>query len=204
MPHRFTYPEIYRTLRAHLLAEAPTSTAHTTGAIKRYFRNTFSPDHSVLCSHEDGCEFIADVLVSSFDPKDVVARKTLQITVPTVRIRLAVESELGGVSASSAYGVMKNVMEDYLKLLVVRADLRVLIFTSLPYKNEPNHITARVETLRELYARTPELNSGVLLVHLAGTQPRSSQVQTVVSGQSIRGFIVSDCGGHFAEIADAV
>lgn len=204
MPHRFTYPEIYRTLRAHLLAEAPTTTRQTTDAIKRYFRNTFNPDYSVLCSHEDGCEYIADVLVSSFNPKNVVARRTLDITVPTVRIRLAVESELGGVSASSAYGVMKNVVEDYLKLLVVRADLRVLIFTSLPYRSEPNHIIARVEKLRELYARTPELNSGVLLVHLEGTQPRSSQVQTVVSAQSIRGFIVSNCGKHFVEIEDEV
>lgn len=200
MPDRLAYPEIFATLRTHLVSHAPQSTRETTNAIKQYFRNTFCLDHHVLCSHAEGNEFGIDVLVTSFDPKNMVAKRTLELRASTVRILLAVESELGGVSASSAYGVMKNVVEDYLKLLITRCDARVMIFTSLPYKGELKHVEKRVETLRELYASVAGLDTGALLIHLDGAQIRSSQVQTIISAQSIRGFIVASDGKKATEI----
>ncbi len=200
MPHRLAYPELFVTLRAHLLSQAPWSTRETTTAIKQYFQNTFCSEHQVLCSHAEGKEFGIDVLVTSFNPKNIVAKGTLDLTVSTVRVFLAVESELGGVSASSAYGLMRNVVEDYLKLLITRCEARIMIFTSLPYKGELKHVENRVEKLRKLYASVTGLDSGVLLIHLDGNQIRSSQVQTIISNESIRGFIVAPDGKMATEI----
>ena len=95
---------------------------------------------------------------------------------------------------------MKNVVEDYLKLLIVRCRHRAMVFTSLPYAKEQDHVLGRVEVLRDLYQRTPGLNSGVLLIHLKGSQPNSSQVQATVNAESIRGFEVSADGSSVNEI----
>lgn len=95
---------------------------------------------------------------------------------------------------------MKNVAEDYLKLLVVRCQYRAMIFTSLPYSGEQDHVLNRVEVLRSLYQRTPGLNSGVLLIHLKGSQPNSTQVRALVNAESIRGFEVAADGLSVQEI----
>lgn len=96
---------------------------------------------------------------------------------------------------------MKNVVEDYLKLLVVRAKYRVMIFTSLPYANEVDHVENRVEMLRDLYSRAADLDSGVLLIHLNGSQPRSTQVQVSLASGSMRGFVVPSDGLVVEELA---
>lgn len=194
------YASLFSDLRSHLLFKSPNSTSDITKEIKEFFRTKFSSTYDVLCSHTQGNEYLADVLVTTFNPKAIIQQRTLQIIPSAVSLILAVESELGGVSASSAYGVMKNVVEDYLKLLVLRCQYRVMIFTSLPYANEDDHVLNRIEVLRALYQRTPSLNSGVLLVHLAGSQPISSQVQALINDQSIRGFEVSADGLSVKEI----
>ncbi len=194
------YATLYTEIRSHLLAKTPSTTSEITSEIKSFFRERFAPTYNVLCSHTESNEFLTDVVVTTFDPKAAIRKKTLHIVPSTVRVLLAVESELGGVGASSAYGVMKNVVEDYLKLLVVRSEYRVMIFTSLPYHGEENHVCERVELLRDIYHRAPGLNSGMLLVHLQGGQPISSQVQAVINTQSIRGFEVSVDGAAAKEI----
>lgn len=72
--------------------------------------------------------------------------------------------------------------------------------TSLPYAKEENHIESRVETLREICQRTTGISGGALLIHLAGSQPKSTQVQPQVSADAIWGFIVSSDGKSVAEI----
>lgn len=188
------YTSLFAQLRSHLIEKSPCETKKVTASIKEFFRDKFSANHEVLCSHEKGSEYLADVLVTSFNPRLIVQKINLNIIPTSLNVILAAESELGGESASSPYGVMKNVVEDYLKLLIVSCQYRVMIFTSLPYSGEKDHVSNRVETLRELYARAPGLTSGVLLVHLYGTQPISSQVRVSVSGTSIRGFEVSSDG----------
>lgn len=200
MPLSVNYTSLFYEIRSHLLSKAPSATVEITKEIKAFFRERFAPEHTVLCSDSQSNEYLTDVLVTNFDPKAVVQRDTLKINASTVSVLLAVESELGGVGASSAYGVMKNVVEDYLKLLVVRCQYRAMIFTSLPYVWEEDHVLSRVEVLRSLYQRTPGLRSGVLLVHLKGSQPKSSQVQALVNAESIRGFEVSADGSTAQEI----
>ena len=180
--------------------ERPERTSEITREIKNFFRQHFQLPHHVHCGHESGSEYMTDVLVTSFDPKQLVENRTLNIVPSSLDAYLAVESELGGVGASSAYGVMKNVVEDYAKLLMIRVNYRVMIFTSLPYSNEQDHVRNRVETLRELYCRAPGLLSGVLLVHLEGTQPRSTQVQATFGEGKARGFVVSEDGLSVKEL----
>jgi len=117
------------------------------------------------------------------------------------RTHLAVESELGGTGASSPYGVMKNVGEDFVKLLLVRADRRVMIMTSLPYAHETEqHVERRVESLRQLYQHFPALSSGVLVMHIEGGQPKSTQVKVRIEESTIRGFQISENGEGVHEL----
>lgn len=198
--HLLNYTSLFSELRSYLLSKNPVATIDITKEIKAFFRAKFSSNYNVLCSHTESNEYLTDVLVTTFNPKAIVQKRTLQVIPPTVSVILAAESELGGVGASSAYGVMKNVVEDYLKLLVIRCQYRVMVFTSLPYANEDDHVRNRVEVLRSLYQRSADLSSGVLLVHLSGTQPISTQVQALVNKQSIRGFEISANGQSAQEI----
>jgi hypothetical protein len=202
------YGNLFAALCRHMGHQRPERTGDITREIKRFFRQHYQRPHHVHCFHESGSEYMTDVLVTSFDPKRLVEDRTLKIVPSSVDAYLAVESELGGVGASSAYGVMKNVVEDYAKLLLMRARYRVMIFTSLPYTKEQDHVENRVETLRDLYCRAHGLTSGVLLVHLEGTQPRSTQVQASFGNGKARGFLISedglsveDLGANQSEIA---
>ena len=198
--NQVNYALLFADMRRHLLAVRPTATIDITKEIKEFFRSRFSSTHNVLCSHATSSEYLTDILVSTFEPKTVLRQRTLELIPSEVNVLLAAESELGGVGASSAYGVMKNVVEDYLKLLIIRCQYRVMIFTSLPYANEVEHVLKRVELLRSLYQRTAGLSSGVLLDHLCGSQQTSSQVQALESEESIRGFEISADGLSSKEI----
>ena len=198
------YEKLFHAFCAHMALDTPQATKDITRSIKRMFRDYFAPPYTVLCGHEKGSEYMADVLVTSFDPKNLIQPGSLAIVPESIGVHLAVESELGGKSASSAYGVMKNVVEDYVKLLVLQAEFRVMIFTSLPYRHEQDHLRNRVDTLRQLYLRTPGAASGVLLIHLQGAQVRSTQVQASTAPHHIRGFVISDDGTAVHELPSPV
>lgn len=200
MTHPALYVQIYESFKATLAKQGSLSTREATLAIKQFFRTQFESSHHVLCSHAQGSEYLTDVLVTTFNPKTAVSVGTLKPTIESVSVYLAVESELGGVGASSAYGVMKNTVEDFLKLLVVRAEYLVMVFTSLPYAREQHHVENRVEVLRDLYSRAGSPSSGVLLIHLHGTQPRSTQVQASLAPMDIRGFVISMDGQTVEEL----
>jgi hypothetical protein len=188
------YNDLFKAFREHMSDEAPQSTREITLSIKALFRNYFGPRFTVLFGHEKGSEYMADVLITSFDPKHLIQSGSLDLLPEQIEVYLVVESELGGKGGSSAYGVMKNVVEDYVKLLILQAEFRVMVFTSLPYVSEKDHVRNRVEILRQLYKRTSGLTSGVLLIHLNGSQPRSTQVQASAAHHDIQGFLISPDG----------
>jgi hypothetical protein len=196
----FAYELIYRRLRDELLLLQDVRTGELTKTIKKFFCREYGEHHHVLCSGGLQPEFMVDVLVTSFAPKNLIDKKSLALAPAALGIHLAVESELGGVGASSAYGVMRNAVEDFLKLLLVNARRRMMIMTSLVYASEADHVRARVESLREMYLRCGGLSSGVLIVHLEGGQPRSSQVQAMVHASAVRGFIISEDGCALTEL----
>ncbi|RUR67519.1 hypothetical protein EJP67_10680 [Variovorax guangxiensis] len=198
---QFDYKHIYSGLRAHLITEGAQDTKEITASIKLFFCQKYNIDYKILCSGGTHSEYMVDVLVTSFNPKQIFQQKTLDLVPETFRTHLAVESELGGTGASSPYGVMKNVGEDFVKLLLVRADRRVMIMTSLPYAHEAEeHVERRVESLRQLYGHFPTLSSGVLVVHIEGGQPKSTQVQVKIGESTIRGFLIPENGKSVHEL----
>lgn len=196
----FAYERIYTRLRMHLSTQTSTDTREITTSIKSFFRLEYQPPWEVLCSGDASSEYMVDVLVTSFRPIDVIAKRTLNVQAHKFEVPLAVESELGGISASSAFGVMRNAVEDFIKLLLISAQGRVMIMTSLAYKGEKKHVEARVETLRKVYEKFPSVNSGALIVHFDGWQPASSQVKVKVTADSIRGFLISGDGRLVKEL----
>lgn len=196
----FAYDRIYSRLRSHLIAQGSQDTREITRSIKTFFCLEYPSPWNVLCSGDASSEYMVDVLVTSFRPKEVIRTRTLDVLPTAFEVPLAVESELGGVSASSAYGVMRNAVEDFLKLLLISARRRVMIMTSLPYKREEEHVVERIEILRKLYVHFPSVDSGALIVHLEGWQPTSTQVRAKVSAESIRGFLISRDGKSVEEL----
>lgn len=194
------YQELYLALRNSLLTQQIASTKELTQAIKSFFVLKYNTDYKVMCSHAETSEYLTDILILNFKPKEVIAPRTLEVLPSSINAFMAVESELGGSGASSAYGVMKNVAEDFIKLLLIQCQYRVMIFTSLPYTNEANHIEKRTKTLQKLYQRTPGLSSGVLLVHIAGRRIHSTQVQAIVSEDTLTGFLIAEDGRSITQI----
>lgn len=194
MDHVPIYQNLYLDLKTHLLQQKPSTTRDTTKSIKEFFNIQFGSDYQVMCSREGSSEYLIDLVVLDFQPKAVIRPRTLDLLPSSISAFMAVESELGGTGASSAYGVMKNVVEDYLKLLLIQSRYKVMIFTSLPYAKEAHHVAKRVETLRELYKRTPGLTSGMLLVHIEGRRTNSTQVQVSVKERTLSGYVISNDG----------
>lgn len=196
----FNPDDLYVEFRNHLLSKDLANTRETTQAIKSFFRQKYGSNYKVMCSHSESSEYLVDLLVLDFRPKEVIARRTLEILPSSISALIAVESELGGTGASSAYGVMKNVVEDFIKLLLIQCQYRILVFTSLPYIGEVNHIERRVETLQTLYQRASGLTSGVLLIHIEGRRVNSTQVQTMVSEATLSGYFISEDGSSARRI----
>lgn len=193
------YFDLFIDLQKWLLDKNPTSTTDITASIKDYFTDKFQ-SYTVLPNSNSG-EYLLDIMVTSFTPLNVIdnSGSTLSIIGNPIENYIAVESELGGTGGSSAYGVQQNVVEDYIKLLLVNSKYKILVFTSLPYTNETDHVTKRVNNLKELYLKVCPNEQGVLLIHLPGSQPASSQVQATVQG--VTGYVISGNGEHVGQIA---
>ncbi|MBL3964007.1 hypothetical protein H3O04_16020 [Burkholderia sp. KCJ3K979] len=198
------YPAVFERFEKFVLAASPVDTVDITRVVKQFFCNCFAPKYDVHYSGEKSAEYLVDVLVTTFQPKRVISQdRKMTCAIDAFRAVLAVESELGGVSASSAGPLMRNVIEDYLKLLFIRCRYRVMIFTSLPYAAEPgDYVENRANTMRDIYSRTDGVTGGALLIHLAGASDRgtSAQVKVTISPGTIRGFIISEDGSAIDEI----
>lgn len=193
------YFELYSTLKTWLQTNRPTSTKEITASIKSFFQVKYK-QYTVLPNGGSG-EYLLDVMVTNFMPLNVIEsnRSSMNVLSQSLNAFIALESELGGTGGSSAYGVHKNVVEDYIKLLLIRAKYKIMVFTSLPFSGEENHLSNRVEMLRKIYIKAGGHEQGVLLVHLVGTQPRSTQVQASV--EEITGFYISSNGEIVVRIA---
>ena len=196
------YVDLFKKIRKSLLTAAPSTTDEITQAVKDFFLSEFGSSHTVLCSGEASREFLTDVIISNFDPLKVVNNKNkmINIILDSFQIYMAVESELGGSGGSSPYGVMKNVIQDFIKLLSITSKHKVMVFTSLPYSGEKNHITNRANTLKEIYSRFQSNEAEILLVHLIGAKPVSTQVRAVVNQNSVSGFYLASRGIQCIEI----
>lgn len=165
------YEEYYSGLSAKLRDLSDTETI--TKAIKDYTKYFFKDDKSkVIRYSNNGGEFLYDISVLSFDPIKIInsARSTLNINknFTTYKAFLLLESELGGNSASSAYGVFKNVVEDFSKLLIGNSKYKVMIMAVSPYKDESNYVENRLEILQNIYDNS-DCNSDIFVIVIKGS-----------------------------------
>ncbi|WP_456276583.1 hypothetical protein [Bacillus sp. AK128] len=196
------YEEVYRSLKAYLCKKNPVKTKDITKDIKDFFN--IEENNNLGIFSRSRTEYLTDVHITSFSPLEVVEKKSQRSNNKeilaikpgtTIKSYLAVESELGGSGASSAYGIMQNVVEDFCKLLLINSDYKMLVFTSLKYseEDENEYIKNRVKTLKDIYVKSSprENEKGLLLVHIKGTRAKSTQVQVEVSDKNISGFLIN-------------
>lgn len=157
-------------------------TQKITDAIKEYTKNFFKADNNKIVRYSDnGGEFLYDVSVLSFNPNNIVNSKNRKINInniTTYKAYLLLESELGGNSASSAYGVFKNVVEDFSKLLIGNSKYKVMIMAVSPYKGESNYIENRLEILQNIYDNS-DCNSDISIIVIEGKHDggKSNQIK---------------------------
>lgn len=165
------------------------TTKEATKLIKSFFSETYGAGRHVFPS--DGNpkhrEFLLDVLILNFLPGDPIAH-------PSVSAYLAVESELGGEGGTSAGPIRRNVEYDFAKLLLVKAQHKVMVFTSLPLRGENDAQEARVRALQEMYAASGE-HVSILLIHVQGMARKTSngvgQVGVSLQRSCISGYLLS-------------
>lgn len=181
------YNELFTALKKNLHIKKIQSTPEITQEIKRFFVEQFK---GYFVAPNNGTkEFMVDVFISNINPREIHKFED-QGLIPI----LALESELGG-NGGGAPGVLKgNVFEDFAKLLVIQSQYKVLIFTSLPYKNEDNHIKSRVQELYKYYELS-QCKENILLVHLEAEPQKTKNNQQTnpkihTKSENISGYIL--------------
>ncbi|BDU86341.1 hypothetical protein ACOT6T_14785 [Clostridium perfringens] len=146
-------------------------TKDVTEKIKEYTKKFESNKGKIVLYSKNGGEFLYDISVLTFDPNNIIKGENKKIIISDRNLKynsfLLVESELGGESASSAFGIFKNVIKDFLKLIIGNSRYKVMIMAISPYKDEVDYIKNRLEILSELYEKS-ECNSDILIIVIEG------------------------------------
>ncbi len=193
------YEDLYSNFKCCLLTHKPNETKLITRTIKRFFNCYFFkchiPNGEVLSSETSG-EYLLDIMVTNYRPLEFINEETMEREKVDYEPLLAVESELGGKSANSSVSVMRNAVEDFVKLLLVASEYKVLIFTSLPSDKESkedneDYICKRVELLHEIHQKSSAKYIDILLIHIKGEKRNGkTQVQVSISDDSISGYVI--------------
>jgi hypothetical protein len=162
------YHELFTRFRTQIATDAEAKTPDITKKIKGFFASEFREYFVAPANGEK--EFLVDVFVSTRDPR------TLSEASDTEEFKtiLAVESELGGEGGGAQGYLKRNVLEDFAKLLVIQSEYKILIFTSLPYVNEKNHLENRVREIDLVY-RSAGSPGDILLVHLQSEAQKTAK-----------------------------
>lgn len=187
------YEDIYSNFKCCLLTHKPNETALITRTIKRFF-SCFFMKYEVLPS-ANVSEYLLDIMVTDYRPLEFLKKGTMIREQVDYKPLLAVESELGGDSANSSVSVMRNAVEDFVKLLLVSSQYKVLVFTSLPSseesQNDEKYISERVKLLKEIHQNSPAKYIDILLIHIKGEQENGKgQVKVSISDDSISGYVI--------------
>lgn len=179
------YRTLFDSFRNEIASDANLKTPDITKKIKEFFAKEFQ-DYFVAPLGKEK-EFLVDIFVSNANPRTLHSNPSKN----GLRVILAVESELGGEGGGAQGYLQRNVLEDFSKLLVIRAEYKVLVFTSLPYADEEGHIKNRVDEINSIYKNSGEPGS-ILLIHLQSdaqktakghpTNPKVSLKQDRMSG----------------------
>lgn len=165
-------------------------TGDITKAIKDYTRDFFKDKNDLVFSSEENSEYLYDVSVLTFDPKNVI-NNVDEIKYFEYKAYLLLESELGGPSATAYTQVFKNVLEDYLKLLIGKSEYKIMIMGLSPKRKETNYIENRIEIMKEIYEKS-ECESSILLVVIEGSNKdeNGQTIQIKLDTSKIHAFIL--------------
>ena len=153
------YNDLFTKFRDEIASENDEKTPEITKRIKTFFAREFS-NYFVAPSNEDK-EFLVDIFVSTRNPRKLGEDSNTS----EFRVILVVESELGGEGGGAQGYLKKNVFEDFAKLLTIQSEYKVLIFTSLPYAKENNHLEKRICEINSIYKNAGSPGD-ILLIHL--------------------------------------
>lgn len=162
------YAKLFDNFRDELASEEEAKTTDITKKIKEFFIQEF-PDYFVAPS-PDVKEFLVDVFVATRNPRKFSSESVNE----EFRAILAVESELGGEGGGSQQYLMRNVLEDFAKLLVIKSEYKALIFTSLPYAAEENYISNRLKEIDAMYSNAGHPGN-ILLIHLLASPQKTEK-----------------------------
>ena len=153
--------------------------------IKEYTKDFFISDKNKIVRYSgNGGEFLYDVSVLTFDPIKIITSnrqcKSMNINKSFIEYNsfLLLESEVGGKGASSPYGIFKNVLEDFSKLLIGNSKYKVMVMAVSPYKGESNYVEKRLEILQNIYDNS-DCNSDIFVVVIEGSHSggKSNQIK---------------------------
>lgn len=123
----FNFINYMNHMKEHLCENNACDTTKTTDAIKTFFYERYSKKFEVFSSKSKG-EFLYDISVMNCKPKEIL-KEILdeENEKPNPEIILSIESELGGSGANYKKGLLKNLSEDYFKILHSSSDYRIFI-----------------------------------------------------------------------------
>ena len=177
-----------------------TDTKTITDKIKTFTKKFFEsdPDKMVYYSGNPS-EFLYDISVLSFNPKDIIENNNnnndiiINSNYKKYNSFLLLESELGGVSASSPKGVFKNVVEDFSKLLIGNSKYKIMIMALSPYSKEKNYKENRLEILKRIYINS-NCNSDMLIVVIEGDHNGKNSNQIKLDTSTMYAYILNRKG----------
>jgi hypothetical protein len=163
-----SYSKLFNRFKDELSSEENFGTTEITRKIKGFFVQEFS--EYFVAPSPDVKEFLVDVFVATRNPR-AFSREAVG---EEFRAILAVESELGGEGGGSQQYLMRNVLEDFAKLLVINSEYKVLIFTSLPYAAELNYMDKRLDEIGMIYSDAGHPGN-ILLIHLQSSPQKTER-----------------------------
>jgi len=146
---RTEYNDVYLCLAKTLTELDSVETREITPAIKTFFEQRYAP---LYVAGANGCkEFLFDLAVLSCDPRALYLNDQ-----PEHKLHVAIESELGGTSASASKAALHNVIVDFIKLLYANAEQKILIAAysiAHKYAHDPDG------EFRKIIARLEDINN---------------------------------------------
>ncbi|UUY07355.1 hypothetical protein LRS11_16200 [Pseudomonas sp. J452] len=160
------YNDLFTKFRDEIASEVDEKTPEITKKIKTFFASEFSNYFVAPSSKEK--EFLVDIFVSTRNPRKLGEDSNAG----DFKVILVAESELGGEGGGAQGYLKRNVFEDFAKLLVIQSEYKVLIFTSLPYYKENDHLEKRICEINSIY-KNAGCPGDILLIHLHATSQKT-------------------------------
>ena len=189
----FDYKEIFidfinymNHMKEHLCENNACDTTKTTDAIKTFFYERYSKKFEVFSSKNKG-EFLYDISVMNCKPKEILDEENEK---PNPEIILSIESELGGSGANYKKGLLKNLSEDYFKILHSSSDYRIFIGIHDP-KDE--NINERANLFYRAYKNSDQEKS-ILLILIYGIRNKEIKNKQIQIDPNLKfeGYVLTE------------